>query len=124
MIYVSQKSADVSSFRRYAFRRWIGSMEGVKCIINSWFPFGPRIGEGMIWVGRHPIFEKKVDKIESSNYSGLETAICGYQGVRLALELGEIFGLKWQKVYYSHSGEISGDWSRVVGYTSIIAVKS
>ncbi len=74
--------------------------------------------------GKRQEFEKKVYEVKSSNYSGLETAICGYQGVRLALELGEIFGLKWQKVYYSHSGEISGDWSRVVGYTSIIAVKS
>ncbi len=74
--------------------------------------------------GKRREFEKKVYQVESSNYFGLETAICGYQGVRLALELGEIFGLKWKKVFYSHSGEVSGDWSRVVGYASLIGVKS
>ncbi len=77
-----------------------------------------------VLIGKRDFFEKEIEKIESLGLAGLETAICGYQVVRLALAIGERLGLKWKKIFYRHSGEISGDRTQVVGYGSLLAVKS
>lgn len=72
--------------------------------------------------GKKEIFEKTIQEVENAGYPGLETAACGQKAVAIALKLAEILGIQnWQKIYYANSGDISGDYSRVVGYASIIA---
>ena len=71
--------------------------------------------------GRKKVFEQTIQSFETLNYPGLETAACGYQTIRVGLKIGEELHLKWKKIFYENSGDVSGDRSRVVGYTSIIA---
>lgn len=70
--------------------------------------------------GKRTEFEKKIKEIESAGYFRLETAICGFQAVRVGLELGEILGIFWKKIFYQNSGEIFGDKQAVVGYGAVI----
>lgn len=73
-----------------------------------------------ILTGNHKEFEKRFQQILQKGYRGLETPACGHEAVKVGLRVGEILGLKYQKLFYQNSGDTAGDKSRVVGYVSII----
>lgn len=74
--------------------------------------------------GKKTVFEKKIKEMESRGYPGVETAICGFEAVKLGLRFGEFLGIeKLVEVDYSHSGQVSGDNTSVVGYVSILGLK-
>lgn len=64
-------------------------------------------------------FEKKIKELEAKNYPGLETAACGQSAIKVALKVGELLSINWQKIFYENSGDASGDKLRVVGYASL-----
>lgn len=67
--------------------------------------------------------ERFAATVHSNENAGIEnylTAICGYSAVRVLLNLtngSKTFG--FEKLKYTNSGDISGDFSRVVGYSAI-----
>lgn len=75
--------------------------------------------------GNKEEFEKIIQQLEAKGYPGLETAACGHDAIRVALKVAEILGINFQKIKYENSGDlpaqagVSGDKSRVVGYTAI-----
>jgi len=79
-----------------------------------------------ILTGKKQLFENTVKSLEEKNYPGLETVACGYQAIRIGLQVGEKLGLKWKKIFYENSGDLPAEAlakvgkSRVVGYASII----
>jgi len=77
-----------------------------------------------ILTGKRQVFEKKVKEVEEKNLQHLDTAICGFEAVRVGLKFSELLGLdRYQLVDYCHSGQVSGDSRQVVGYGSIIGLK-
>lgn len=72
--------------------------------------------------GKKEIFDNTIKEIETSDYTGLQTAACGQKAVSVALKVAEILNIRnFQKIYYANSGDVSGDYSHVVGYASIVA---
>jgi len=69
--------------------------------------------------GNMTYFEEKIKQIEEKHYPGLETTACGYRAIRVALRIGELMNLNWEKIFYENSGDVSGDKIRVVGYAAI-----
>lgn len=67
------------------------------------------------------IYRQAVSGIEKSGINNHITALCGYSAVYVMLKLtGGSSGFEFQKLKYANSGDVSGDFSRVVGYTSIV----
>jgi AmmeMemoRadiSam system protein B/AmmeMemoRadiSam system protein A len=72
--------------------------------------------------GNKETFVKTIKTVENKNYPGLETAACGHKAIEVALKTAELLKIKdFQKIKYQNSGDVSGDYSRVVGYVSIVA---
>ncbi len=74
-----------------------------------------------ILTGSSTEFTRVVTENEGSEIENYRTAICGYSAVYTLLKLGELSGEKhsFQKLKYINSGDISGDYDKVVGYTAI-----
>jgi len=70
--------------------------------------------------GKKEIFEKVITQVESGGFLGLETAACGQKAISTALTLAESLGVEFKLIDYSNSADISGDFSRVVGYAAIV----
>lgn len=65
-------------------------------------------------------FYELVDFKQGQKADGLSTRACGAIAIAVGMLVAQNLGLKQaQKLAYAHSGQISGDMSRVVGYTSI-----
>ena len=73
-----------------------------------------------ILTGKVKDFEKTIQNLESQGYPGVQTCACGAEAVKVALKVGEILNLKFQKVKYANSGDTGGDKSQVVGYVAIV----
>jgi AmmeMemoRadiSam system protein B/AmmeMemoRadiSam system protein A len=69
--------------------------------------------------GERKIFEKKIFEVENSGLLGLETAACGQKAISVALALAKRLGVYFKLLHYSNSGDVSLDFSRVVGYAAI-----
>lgn len=73
-----------------------------------------------ILTGNPKDFIRKIETEINQGYPGLETCACGEKAILTALFLVEKLSIQSIKLLnYSHSGQISGDNSRVVGYASI-----
>lgn len=70
--------------------------------------------------GKKEIFEKTIQELESKGYPGVDTCACGAEAVKVALKVGEILDLEFEKIKYENSGDVSGEKSRVVGYAAIV----
>lgn len=64
-------------------------------------------------------FSQTIFQLESGGFPGLETAICGHEAVKVALRVGQILKVNWQKIKYENSGDTAGEKSQVVGYAAI-----
>lgn len=65
-------------------------------------------------------FEEVISDIEGKNYPGVVTAACGNQAISVGLKLANLLDIKnIKKINYSNSGDVVGDKSGVVGYSSI-----
>lgn len=66
-------------------------------------------------------FSRIVSENEGSEIENYLTAICGYSAAYILLKLGELSGenFHFQKLKYANSGDISGKYDKVVGYTAI-----
>lgn len=74
----------------------------------------------VILTGKNDLFEKRIIEIENQNYEGVDTAACGQKAIAIVLKVAEYLRLKdLVKISYSHSGQITGDNSRVVGYGAV-----
>lgn len=74
-----------------------------------------------ILTGSTEAYCKAVKESEEKEIENFRTAICGFSAVYIMLRLGELSGDKFnfQKLKYANSGDVSGDFSKVVGYTAI-----
>lgn len=78
-----------------------------------------------ILTGDLTVFESTVRSNEHSGIKNYVTAICGYSAVYVLMSLtGNNKEYQFEKLKYTNSGDISGDFDRVVGYTSISVRKS
>jgi AmmeMemoRadiSam system protein B/AmmeMemoRadiSam system protein A len=76
---------------------------------------------GGILSGNKETFVKTIKTVENKNYPGLETAACGHEAIKVALKTAELLKITdFKKIKYANSGDVSGDFSRVVGYVSIV----
>ncbi len=67
-------------------------------------------------------FRSNIREYEHKNINNLETYACGYESIALALNVAQkLDNLQFAKLKYANSGDITGDHSRVVGYSAIIA---
>ena len=73
-----------------------------------------------ILTGKVKDFEKTIQNLESQGYPGVQTCACGAEAVKVALKVGEILDLKFKKIKYENSGDVSGEKSQVVGYVAIV----
>ena len=65
-------------------------------------------------------FEKTINNQMAAGYSGLETCACGYEAVKVGMQVAQKLGQgEWQLIKYENSGDTAGDKSRVVGYASV-----
>ena len=74
-----------------------------------------------ILTGSADSLRKAVKENEDSDTESYVTAICGYSAVYVLLRLTELSkqACSYQQIKYTNSGDISGDYSKVVGYTAI-----
>lgn len=74
-----------------------------------------------ILTGSSSEFTRVVKENEESGIDNYVTAICGFSAVYTLLKIGELSGNQYsfQKLKYMNSGDVSGDYNRVVGYTAI-----
>jgi hypothetical protein len=77
-----------------------------------------------ILTGDKAIFERKFQQLENSGLPGIETPACGYQAIRAGLRLGEILGFNYRQISFGNSGDAAGDYSKVVGYATIIGFEA
>jgi len=71
--------------------------------------------------GDRDVFETAVRSNENAGLKNYVTAICGFSAVYVLMTLtAENKTLRYQKLKYSNSGDVSGDFNRVVGYTAIV----
>ena len=74
----------------------------------------------VILTGKRKEFEEKIKAIEEKNLPGLDTALCGYEAIKIALAFNELMGGFTAKLlFYQNSGDTSGNLAAVVGYASI-----
>ncbi len=70
--------------------------------------------------GDKKVFETVVRSNENAGIKNYVTAICGFSAVYVLMTLTEENkALRYQKLKYSNSGDVSGDFNRVVGYAAI-----
>lgn len=69
--------------------------------------------------GKLEDFNRVVSEVESAGYPHLETALCGREAVKVALKVGQMLKVNWQKIKYENSGDTAGEKSQVVGYAAI-----
>lgn len=70
--------------------------------------------------GNTKIFTQTISSQMKNNIPNLETCACSSDAIKVALKVAEKLKItNFQKIYYENSGDISGDKSRVVGYTAI-----
>ena len=75
---------------------------------------------GAILSGSVDIFNKTLQDIAVKNYLNLDTCVCGKDAVEVALIVANKLKINlFSKIFYENSGDISGDKTRVVGYTAI-----
>lgn len=75
--------------------------------------------------GKVENFENAIKKLTSQDLEGLDTCACGEGPIKAALILAKKLGLKDIKLLkYANSGDVSGDYSKVVGYASIIFLEN
>lgn len=72
--------------------------------------------------GNPDYFREEITKIETSGFEGVATAACGATSIAVGLELGRLLKTKWQLNHYEHSGMVTGETQKVVGYASICAI--
>ena len=65
-------------------------------------------------------FSNFTKEIMQKGYQGLETPACSSDAVKVGMMIAQNFGFDEIKLFnYQNSGDITGDYSRVVGYASI-----
>lgn len=70
--------------------------------------------------GNPETFDSVVRSSENSGIENYVTAICGYSAVYVLMSIaGSSPGFAYEKLKYSNSGDISGDFDRVVGYAAV-----
>ena len=70
--------------------------------------------------GNPKTFDAVVRSTENSGIKNYVTAICGYSAVYVLMSLvGNNQEFTYEKLKYSNSGDVSGDFNRVVGYAAI-----
>lgn len=70
--------------------------------------------------GNYRVLEKAISENKDGKYTNLETSACGEKAVSIGLIISNLLSINnIEKIAYSNSGDVSGDISRVVGYTSI-----
>lgn len=70
--------------------------------------------------GNPQTFDAVVRSTENAGIKNYVTAICGYSAVYILMSLAtDKDGFSYEKLKYSNSGDVSGDFNRVVGYASI-----
>jgi len=70
--------------------------------------------------GNPQTFDHVVRANENSGIKNYVTAICGYSAVYVIMSLTQNKEFTYEKLKYSNSGDVSGDFDRVVGYASIV----
>ena len=77
-----------------------------------------------ILTGELEQFDKAVAESMAQGLPGLDTCACGGEPIKVGLLLAQHLGLNQIKLLkYANSGDITGDFSRVVGYASIVFSK-
>ncbi len=75
--------------------------------------------EAILTAGRAE-FEKKMAENTAVRQPGVETPACGFQALRVALEVSQLLKLDPPKLLkYQNSGDVTSDKNRVVGYAAI-----
>lgn len=70
--------------------------------------------------GNPQTFDAVARSNENSGIKNYVTAICGYSAVYVLMSMaGSSHGFIYEKLKYSNSGDVSGDFDRVVGYAAI-----
>lgn len=69
-------------------------------------------------------FDQQVMNNESGNIPNYHTAICGYSAVYVFLNLINKGKYQIEKLFYANSGDVSKDYSRVVGYVSMAVLEN
>lgn len=69
-------------------------------------------------------FRKTRLNIEKSPVKNLQTAMCGYAAAEILLNLTRDKSYEFEKIKYANSGDVSGDYKRVVGYASVAVYAS
>lgn len=64
-------------------------------------------------------FRATRSKIENSATKNLQTSMCGYAAAEVMLNLTKEKSFEFEKVKYANSGDVCGDYDRVVGYASV-----
>ena len=78
-----------------------------------------------ILTGKSENLTNAVQNLMSKSLPNLETCACGEEAIHIALLLSEIAQIDNIKFLdYTNSGDVTGDYSRVVGYASIVFSKS
>jgi len=73
-----------------------------------------------ILTGKRREFEEKIKALEKKNLPDLDTALCGYEAIKIALVFNELMGgFASRLFFYQNSGDTSGNLAAVVGYASI-----
>jgi len=73
-----------------------------------------------ILAGNWKDFSNFTKEVMQKGYQGLETPACGSEAIKVGMMIAENLGLDEIKLFnYKNSGDITGDYSRVVGYASI-----
>ena len=73
-----------------------------------------------ILTGQLQEFDQVIEESMSHDFPNLDTCACGGEPIKVALVLAQSLGLDQIKLLkYANSGDISGDFSRVVGYATI-----
>lgn len=93
----------------------------------GYMPFTSDVKENIEKIDKGAI--KYIEKIDSRRFieyvEDKEATICGSSAIAVFIEICKALGAKEAKVLsYFSSGDISKDWSNVVGYCSIIVEKS
>jgi len=64
-------------------------------------------------------WKKTVQEQTALDYPNLDTVACGAAAIKTGLYLGQLLGGQWHLIQYANSGDVSGDYGRVVGYASL-----
>jgi AmmeMemoRadiSam system protein B/AmmeMemoRadiSam system protein A len=74
----------------------------------------------LFWPAAKREDEKTVEAILNGEGEKLtEESACGREAIKVALQVGQLLALDFQKIKVENSGDVSGDKSRVVGYAAI-----